>query len=1149
MGDARPAGRRRRGHGGIAIVAVCVAAALGLAAPAGAQTQEEGVGFQPLFRFGNEAGPNKLDPFALDVAVDSDGNVWVVDSGHNRVNKYTYNGEFITSIGAPTITDPRGIGADTGGFVYVVDRGPVNHVVRLSNGGVPMGTFGASAPSAGTLSGPDDVAVGPDGTVYVSDGQVERFSAAGVALGPLGTVNAAGPIAVSDTGVVHTLDGGQVTRTDAAGAPVGMPIPLAPAFTGTPAGLATGPRGEFYVAFSGDGLVGRYGPDGGLIERIGHDAADQPYLVAPSGTALDCRRNLYVLDTYSTGSPPVNESAVEKIGDPNTKPPPCGPPPPPPSGPVDVQVNDVEVTQAIQPVRDTAGTLDLALHTRARTYGAGTGEVPLISGRKTIVRVYATLRTGPAGGLANVPATLEARPQPDASSVTSINPVAGPAVLQVGTNQVATAQRTNPAGAYTFVLPDAWTRSRSPITLTARVNPTGVGCDDDCRARSTFQLLSVRFQPSYTPSFAEVASPEGVTILPLALTRNGDYPSLGGRSLKTQGPQPAFAAAQAVTPVDLHVDGWAGAVEVGDITAQTVRIEKCFLGIELGILCSTDTLNDGDEGARDVLQGMLFDRIEDWINGQRVRNNRIVFGLISGGRGDLPGASRGKVGNGRVASNDAFGGAKSFARGYGDTAAPLKAISHEIGHMLGRPHASGCGGGGSNGQVAEPWPPDEKGFLEGLGLDPRANSGKGRGPFAMLAGDGGAFYDLMSYCAGDANSWISPKGWNEIVGFRAAGRAAAARGTRAAAGGVPVLRVNAIQVVDGRLAIASVSPETGAAPAADASAPYQVEARDANGAILASAPAAAEPIGHLGGIMVSGTVARPPATAQVVVRRGTEIATRVQRSPNAPTVRLSQPRARQRVRGATLAVRWTAGDKDGGTLGAVVDYSADGGRSFTTISSGPAGRGGAVLPVSALTPSRRARIRIRVDDGFSVATATSAPFRVDPVAPTVTITDPPAALRQRADAPLRLRGQATGARGAALRSTALRWFDGRRAIGRGASLYLRSLSPGRHRLRLVAAQAGRTGSATVSVTATAVTPAFLALSAPAKLSRSARTVRLRVASSIPAQLRVGGRRYAVGQVARTITVRVRPGSAPLKLGLRLAAGRLARVQTLTITRG
>jgi hypothetical protein len=32
-------------------------------------------------------------------------------------------------------------------------------------------------------------------------------------------------------------------------------------------------------------------------------------------------------------------------------------------------------------------------------------------------------------------------------------------------------------------------------------------------------------------------------------------------------------------------------------------------------------------------------------------------------------------------------------------------------------------------------------------------------------------------------------------------------------------------------------------------------------------------------------------------------------------------------------------------------------------------------------------------------------------------------------------------------------------------------------------------------------------------------------------------------------VRVRPGSAPLKLSLRLVAGRLARVQTLTITRG
>ena len=107
---------------------------------------------------------------------------------------------------------------------------------------------------------------------------------------------------------------------------------------------------------------------------------------------------------------------------------------------------------------------------------------------------------------------------------------------------------------------------------------------------------------------------------------------------------------------------------------------------------------------------------------------------------------------------------------------PLTSVAHELHHCFGRMHASSaCGATGS--QAGEPWPPDEQGFLNGVGIDLR-----GSAPFKILAagvaGEAvnpcdqsipGQWYDFMSYCqcanSGDPDSlktWISPKGWGEF---------------------------------------------------------------------------------------------------------------------------------------------------------------------------------------------------------------------------------------------------------------------------------------------------------------------------------------------------------------------------------------------------
>ena len=60
------------------------------------------------------------------VAVDSSGNVYVADTGNNRIQKFDSNGTFITKWGSygrrrRTILYPYGVAVDSSGNVYVAD--------------------------------------------------------------------------------------------------------------------------------------------------------------------------------------------------------------------------------------------------------------------------------------------------------------------------------------------------------------------------------------------------------------------------------------------------------------------------------------------------------------------------------------------------------------------------------------------------------------------------------------------------------------------------------------------------------------------------------------------------------------------------------------------------------------------------------------------------------------------------------------------------------------------------------------------------------------------------------------------------------------------------------------------------------------------
>src|SRR2546430_11885700 len=109
---------------------------------------------------------------------------------------------------------------------------------------------------------------------------------------------------------------------------------------------------------------------------------------------------------------------------------------------------------------------------------------------------------------------------------------------------------------------------------------------------------------------------------------------------------------------------------------------------------------------------------------------------------------------------------------------------------------------------------------------------------------------------------------------------------------------------------------------------------------------------------------RPAAGLQgVEIMRGGTVLRKIMRSPHAPKLEILAPTRHTKTScHGTVSVRWRGTDADGGLLRAKVDYSGDGGRSFTPIFIG-GDSGGGPPPRGGLLPSRRGGRPLRRHDG------------------------------------------------------------------------------------------------------------------------------------------------------------------------------------------
>jgi streptogramin lyase len=258
---------------------------------------------------GTGSGPGQFST-PTGVATNVPSEVYVVDSGNNRVERFTETGEYLGAFGGPGATpgsfsSPSGIAIDEDNFVYVADQGNA----RVQKFG-PNGEFLALIGS-GLFASPSDVAVDPDGNVVVSDAaqnKIFRFDPTGKTLaewgspgnlpgqfnGPRGVaVNAAGQVYVADTGNVRIQ---KFSPTGEYLGSWGGPGKGAGLF-GSPANVATDPVGKVYVPDSVNAQIQKFGPDGEFLSAWGEPGTKPNFFTAPADVAISLSAKTYVADT------------------------------------------------------------------------------------------------------------------------------------------------------------------------------------------------------------------------------------------------------------------------------------------------------------------------------------------------------------------------------------------------------------------------------------------------------------------------------------------------------------------------------------------------------------------------------------------------------------------------------------------------------------------------------------------------------------------------------------------------------------------------------------------------------------------------------------------------------------------------------------
>ena len=679
----------------------------------------------------------------------------------------------------------------------------------------------------------------------------------------------------------------------------------------------------------------------------------------------------------------------------------------------DLMANNWEVTQAIQNIANSA---------------------PLVAGKTTYVRFYATQASGPSA------AVVEAKLYGTRNGV----PLAGSPLAAVnGARSLTTGgtfDRARLNDGWYFLLPTAWTDGT--VALRAEVDPRLAYTDPNRENNAISANVIFQKQPPVCVWTVPVR-----THTPLPSTTDPNFWEMVDR-FKARWPVDRVWIFRDTEPVEELQVCWAGPFpypchgpyELEDGWGLTNGIpdrDKVIASLWKQALLSFNPDVCDDSGAPVHFMGLVHPSA----------NNGGLAGYAS------TVSNQSWVQLPAHTPNPAASGWANVREG--------SVMAQELAHNYGRKHVD-CGNNPDDTDPNYPYPVcqlDNIGAANYYGFDVRT--------LTPIRPDAAA--DFMSYAT---NLWVSDYTWKALLNAFAATQATE---TQTPAAGEVVFATGYIDMAIAQGALnylltlpaASLPPQTlaqsrHATASATQAAVYKLRLLDAGGNILheeSITPLPLDDHSAQSNPALFSAIFTPPAgeVAQVQLMADATAIYTLTTGSGQPTVTVQQP-ATGAIIDADLTIVWTASDPDpDDRLLFTVQYSYNGGGHWhTLISDFPASPTGintlALADLGSLRSStgQTAQIRVLGSDGYHTAIGLSAAFTVPNRKPDLFVASPAVGQSFPAGTPVALRGGATDAEDGGLSGNALVWAVDGNGAGSGEDVAVAGLAPGTHTVVLTA---------------------------------------------------------------------------------------------------
>jgi LmbE family N-acetylglucosaminyl deacetylase len=217
------------------------------------------------------------------VALDNNGNVFVLDSGNSKVMKYENSGNLTKTWGSygtgnSQFKNPRGIATDHNGYIYIADSGN-NCIKEFDNDGNFITSWGSYGTGNGQFNNPCGIAVDNDDDmkVYVVDSgnnRIQKFYSYGTYITSFGSYG--------------TADG-QFRN---------------------PSGIAVDSSFNVYVVDSGNYRIQKFNSSNVFSKKWGTQGTGTSQFNNPQGIAVDSGCNVYVSDIVNNNIQKFNFNGI-----------------------------------------------------------------------------------------------------------------------------------------------------------------------------------------------------------------------------------------------------------------------------------------------------------------------------------------------------------------------------------------------------------------------------------------------------------------------------------------------------------------------------------------------------------------------------------------------------------------------------------------------------------------------------------------------------------------------------------------------------------------------------------------------------------------------------------------------------------------------